>query len=402
MTDVVNKDNAGFGEFIALMAFIMCLVALSTDTILPALPEMRHDLAVADVNDIQLTISVLFIGVATGQLIYGPMADVKGRRPTIFLGFFLFVIGSLVCYFSTSLEVMLVGRFLQGLGAAGPRIVTLAIVRDKYQGREMARVLSLIMTIFILCPIIAPLLGQGVLMVAGWREIFALLLLLAVVAWLWFGFRQPETLLPEQRTAFSYKAMSGSVKEVFQHRTSLCYITGLGFIFGSFIGFLNSVQQVLQELYALGEAFPFYFAVLAAGLGLSSFINSKLVMRFGMRRLALSTLCYVAFISAVAVWVSLLAEGVPALWVIMLYFVQILFCMGLVFGNLNALSMEPFGHIAGMASGVVGALSTLIAVGVGTLVGQAFNDTVIPLITGFGVLGALSAIMTYMARTPQS
>lgn len=392
-----DKTHPGFGEFIALMALVTCLVALSIDSMLPALTEIGRDLGAQGENDSQLIISVIFVGVASGQLFYGPLADANGRKPAVYIGFSLFILGTLLSLVAQDMSTMLVGRFLQGLGAAGPRIVTVAIVRDQYKGREMARVMSLIMTIFILCPVVAPMLGQGVLLIAGWREIFVMLLLLAVAALTWFGMRQPETLSNENRVPFSVEAMVSSAREILYHRAAVAYIVGLGFVFGAFIGFLNSIQQILQGLYNLGAQFPLYFAVLALGIGLSSFINSKLVMRFGMRPIALGALVFITVLSLLALPGGYLLGGIPPLWVTMFYFLMILFCVGLLFGNLNALAMEPFGHIAGMASGIVGGISTFIAVLLGTLVGQAFDGTLLPLITGFTLLGGVSGFITYWA-----
>lgn len=392
-----DPARAGFGEFVALMALIMCLVALSIDAMLPALDQMGVALNVAAANDIQLVISVVFLGVATGQLIYGPLADAKGRKPTVYLGFALFILGTLFSLFAQDLQTMLVGRFLQGLGAAGPRIVTVAIVRDQYKGKEMARVMSLIMTIFILCPVVAPLLGQGVLLVAGWREIFGLLLALALIAVVWFGLRQHETLLQERRIPISAKRVLANIKEVIGQRAALSYMIALGFVFGAFIGFLSSIQQVLQGLYDLGAMFPVYFAVLAISIGTASYTNSRLVMRFGMRSLALTATSFITAFSLLALPLFYVLGGVPPLWLWMAYLLLTLFCVGLLFGNLNAMSMEPFGHIAGMASAIVGAVSTFIAVSMGTVVGQLFDGTVLPIVGGFALLGGLALFAIWRA-----
>ena len=392
-----DPARAGFGEFVALMALIMCLVALSIDAMLPALDQMGVALNVAAANDIQLVISVVFLGVATGQLIYGPLADAKGRKPTVYLGFALFILGTLLSLFAQDLQTMLVGRFLQGLGAAGPRIVTVAIVRDQYKGKEMARVMSLIMTIFILCPVVAPLLGQGVLLVAGWREIFGLLLALALIAVVWFGLRQHETLPQERRIPLSAKHVLANIKEVIGQRAALSYMIALGFVFGAFIGFLSSIQQVLQGLYGLGAMFPVYFAVLAISIGTASYTNSRLVMRFGMRSLALTATAFITGFSLLALPLFYLLGGVPPLWLWMAYLLLTLFCVGLLFGNLNAMSMEPFGHIAGMASAIVGAISTFIAVSMGTVVGQLFDGTALPIVGGFALLGGLALFAIWRA-----
>ena len=391
------RTEIGFSEFVALMAFVTCFVAMSIDLMLPALSQIGQDLEVLRDNDTQLIITTIFIGVAIGHIFYGPLADVVGRKPATYLGFAIFILGTSISLFSYSIAMMLLGRFLQGLGAAGPRIVTIAIVRDKSEGPEMARVMSLIMTVFVLVPVVAPIIGQGILWLSGWRMMFVFLLVAALAILLWFGLRLPETLIVEKRSKFSVKIVINSFKEVISNRVAMAYVIASGLGFGAFLGFLNSVQQVLQDLYHLGAKFPFYFAVLATGIGVASFINSKLVMRFGMKTLVLGTQMITVIISLLALISTFWLSAVPPLWCVMVYFMLVLMGIGLLFGNLNALSMEPFGHIAGLASGLIGGVSTLIAVIAGMLVGQAFNQTLIPIMLGFILLPGLSFAMTYWA-----
>lgn len=391
------RREIGFSEFVALMAFVTCFVAMSIDLMLPALSQIGQDLEVLRDNDTQLIITTIFIGVAIGHIFYGPLADVVGRKPATYLGFAIFILGTSISLLSYSMDMMLLGRFLQGLGAAGPRIVTIAIVRDKSEGPEMARVMSLIMTVFVLVPVVAPIIGQGILWLSGWRMMFVFLLVAALAILLWFGLRLPETLTVEKRSKFSVKIVMNSFKEVISNRVAMAYVIASGLGFGAFLGFLNSVQQVLQDLYHLGAKFPFYFAVLATGIGVASFINSKLVMRFGMKTLVLGTQMITVIISLLALISTFWLGAVPPLWCVMVYFMLVLMGIGLLFGNLNALSMEPFGHIAGLASGLIGGVSTLIAVIAGMLVGQAFNQTLIPIMLGFILLPGLSFAMTYWA-----
>lgn len=385
------------GEFIALMALLMCMVALSIDAVLPALGPMASALNVSDTNQIQLVIAVVYAGMAVGQLFYGFLADAKGRKVAIYLGIAVFVLGSLVALWSDTLEMMLIGRFMQGLGAAGPRTITLAIIRDQYKGNEMARVLSLVMTVFIISPVIAPLMGQGILWLFGWREIFIFLLGLATVAWLWFWLRQPETLAVADRTPFSVRETFRNLRGMVNERSAVCYVVALGLIFGAFIGFLNSVQPVLQGIYQMGAAFPVLFATLTISFAGASYLNSRLVMRFGTRRLALTAALTVAGLSSVMYVFSFMVLGVPPLWGLMIYLGITLFFVGLQFGNLNAMAMEPFGHIAGTASAVIGNVSTLLAVVFGTLVGQLFDGSVLPLVAGFGLLASGSAFCIHRA-----
>ena len=237
----------GFAEFISLTAVMMSLVALSVDTMLPALSEIGRDLGVIDNNSSQLIISLFFLGMASGQLLYGPVSDSTGRKSAIYLGYGLFIAGCLLSLFAITLNVMLAGRFLQGFGTAAPRIVAMAIVRDRYEGSAMARVMSFVMTVFIIVPIIAPALGQVMLFLAGWRAIFALFLILALLSLVWFFIRQPETLSKEKRVPFSFTRIRSTVMIIFGNRSAMGYTVTAGLVFGFFLGYLNSAQQIFQE-----------------------------------------------------------------------------------------------------------------------------------------------------------
>ncbi|RTE64836.1 Bcr/CflA family efflux MFS transporter [Amphritea opalescens] len=389
------------GEFIALMALLMCMVALCIDAVLPALGPMAADLNVGASNNIQLVVSTVFAGMAVGQLIYGFLADAKGRKTSIYLGIAIFLCGTLVALWADTLEMMLLGRFLQGIGAAGPRTITLAIIRDQYKGDQMARVLSLVMTVFILSPVVAPLIGQGVMWLFGWREIFIFLLVLAVISGVWFWLRQPETLAVEDRVQFSVGETVKSLSSMLQARAAVYYVLALGFIFGAFIGFINSVQPVMQGIYQMGSMFPALFATLTVSFAGASYLNSRLVMRFGAQRLALMAALSVAGLSFIMLLLSWILQGVPPLWLLMIYLWCTLFFVGLQFGNLNAMAMEPFGRIAGVASAIIGNVSTMLAVVFGTVVGQLFNGTVLPLVTGFTLLALGAAFFIHKANSIQ-
>ncbi|HMQ51391.1 MAG TPA: multidrug effflux MFS transporter [Anaerolineae bacterium] len=380
------KSRPSFGEFVALAAMMMSLVALSIDAMLPALTQIGQELSIQRDNDKQLIISVLFVGMTVGQIFYGPLSDRTGRKPAIYIGFGLFISGCLLSVSATNFPMMLAGRMLQGAGAAGPRIVTMALVRDQYEGRSMARVMSLVMTVFILVPVVAPALGQALLLVAHWRAIFGLYLGLAIIITIWFALRQPETLAPERRIPFSATRIKQALAEIFASRLALGYTVAAGFISGAFLGYLNSSQQIFQEQYELGTRFPLFFAVLALALGSASFLNSRLVMRYGMRLLANRAALTIGGVSLVFWLIAYAQAGQPPLWALMIYFLISFFGIGILFGNLNALAMEPLGHIAGMGAAVVGALSTLISLVLGTLIGQSYNGTVLPLIAGLMIL----------------
>ncbi len=387
-----ESSRLGFGEFVALMAMMTALVAMSIDMVLPALPAIGSSLGVERANDNQLVISFLFFGFGLGQIFYGPLSDNTGRKPAAYAGLGLFIGGSALALASTSFPMMLAARFLQGLGVAGPRTMTIAVVRDRFEGRSMARVMSFVMSVFILAPVVAPALGQGILMVSGWRMIFGVYLTFAVIVCAWFGLRQEETLAPERRIPFSARQISRALQSVLTNRLALGYTIATGFVFGAFMGYLISAQQILQEQYALGALFPIYFSALAIGVGGSSLANARLVMHHGMRRLSVFGLRTIGGLSVAFLALAYTFAGHPPLWMLMTYLMLVFFCIGLLFSNLNAMAMQPLGHVAGTGAAVVGSLSTLNSLVLGTLIGQSYNATILPLVAGFAALSILAML----------
>jgi len=387
-----SSSDIGFTEFVILIALIISLVALSIDAMLPALPDIAADLMFEDANDAQYIITMLFIGMGIGQIIFGPLSDSIGRKPAINLGFVVFILGCLMSINAQDFNDMMVGRFFQGLGAAGPRIVSIALVRDRFAGRQMARVMSFVMTIFILIPIIAPSIGQLIVNFSTWHSIFVLFLVLTVVAMTWFSLRQPETLPRENRISFSPAQMMSDIKSICAIPAAMGYTITMGFIFGAFIGYLSSAQQILQTQYALGNQFAIYFGVLAASIGLASLVNAKLVMRFGMRRLSRAAMTVTALLSVPFFLLALYYQGHPPLAQLMAYLLCVFFFFGIMFGNLNALAMEPLGHIAGLGSALVGSISTLMSVMLGIIVAGAYDGTILPLVASFAILSFLGLV----------
>jgi DHA1 family bicyclomycin/chloramphenicol resistance-like MFS transporter len=389
-------------EFVLLLAFTISLVALSIDSMLPALPQIAHDLGADDPNDRQMVITVLFAGFGIAQILYGPVSDSVGRKPAIYAGFAVFTLGSIICLIARDFNTMLIGRFLQGFGAAGPRTVVVAMVRDRYEGRAMARIMSLVTSVFILVPVLAPSIGQGILLVAHWRAIYWMLLILGMGTGLWFALRQEETLDLARRRELSLGRILRAIVEVFRNRISFGYMTATGLVFGAFIGYLASSQQIFQEMYGVGKWFAVYFGVLAISFGAASLLNAKLVMRFGMRLLSsraqwahtLLSICFVAVVLAYG--------GHPPLWLFVSYMMTTFFMVGLLFGNFNALAMAPLGHIAGVGAAVIGACTTFISVGAGSIIGNAYQGTILPLVISFAILGVLSLIVTYWAERGRS
>ena len=375
-------------EFVALVALLMSLVALAIDTMLPALPAIGSDLGAPRPNDVQHVVTSLLLGLGLGQMIFGPLSDRIGRRPAIHAGLVLFMVGCLVSVFASTFETMLAGRILQGFGLAGPRIVTVALVRDQYEGRQMARLMSFVMAVFIIVPTIAPALGQGILWLGGWRTIFTTFFVVAALLFAWFALRQPETLSAEHQRPFSPRAIGQAVVEVLQIRAAIGYTFATGFVFAPFVAYLSSAQQIFQDAYGTGALFPVYFGALALAIGGASLVNGRLVVKYGMRRLSKAAILSIAWISIVA-WAGAFAfDGLPPLWLFMAYLLAVFLCIGLVFGNLNALAMEPLGHVAGVGAAVVASLATFISVPLGALVGQSFDGTIYAQVGAFAAFGA--------------
>ena len=390
-----QKTEPSQAEFVIILSLMMSLTALATDAMLPALPQIGADLQVQSANNRQLVVSSLFLGLAVGQLFFGPLSDKTGRKPAIYGGLSVFVIGSLISVFSFSFPMMLVGRLLQGTGVSSPRAVGLALVRDRFEGRAMARIMSFVTTVFILVPMIAPSMGQALLLFTGWRSIFGAFVLLAIITLLWFGLRMPETLAPEDRAPFSLQRILSAMGEIFRTRPALGFTVTAGFISGAHLGYLNSSQQIFQEEYGLGDLFPIYFAIIALSIGLASFLNARMVMRFGMHFLVRWALIIMLGLAISSASVALIAGGQPPLWFLMIYLMTTFFTVGILFGNQNALAMEPLGRIAGIGAAVVGSLSTFISVPIGTLIGQSYNGTVLPLVIGMATMAGLSLIVLH-------
>lgn len=391
MTPAYDGPRRSTPELVALLASAMSLVALAIDAMLPALGAIAEDLGARGPNDRQLVLTVFFAGSTGGQLLYGPLTDAMGRRKAMLAGLAVLAVGTLMSVFATSFAMMLAGRVVQGIGAAGPRIVSLAIVRDVVEGRAMARIMSFISAVFILVPIVAPSVGQGVLALGSWRAIFGVLLGMTTAVAIWFTLRQPETLPVERRRPLSVRPVARAILEVVRTGQTLRYTMAAGLVFAALIAYLATAQQIFGEQYQLGASFPIYFAALAASLGVASVVNGRLVMRFGMRRLSGAALRASVAASGIFLAVSMVTGGHPPLWSFMAYMLFVFFCNGLLFGNFNALAMEHVGHIAGSAASVIGSLTSLIATLVGTPIGRAYDGTVRPLVAGLFVmtLGAL-------------
>jgi DHA1 family bicyclomycin/chloramphenicol resistance-like MFS transporter len=382
-------------EFIALMACMMSLVALSIDAILPAMGMISSSLSLTETQDIQLVISLVLLGQGCGQLLFGPLSDTFGRKPAIYAGYSVFIVATVVCMYTTTFESLLIARFIQGFGLAAPRVLTIAIIRDKYSGPRMAQVMSFIMVFFILVPMIAPLMGQGILLFASWQAIFGLMLVFGLFSLVWFIMRQPETLAPEHRKSLKLSVLYATLKDVVTTPVTMAYTFAAGILSGSFISYLASAQQIFGQQYGLKENFAIYFSGMAFVFGIASFFNGKMVVKKGMQYLVFRAFGVLIISSFVFLLVVISQDNMPPLSWTTGYFVIAFACVGVLFGNLNSLAMEPLGHLAGFGAAVVGSVSTLTAVAIAMVVGAMYDATVLPLSLGFTGCSVAAGIVVF-------
>ncbi len=378
-------------EFIVLIAFLMSIVAISIDALLPALGVISKDLGITNQNHAQYLIGFIFIGMSAGELISGPLSDAIGRKKILYIGISLFLAGNIICFFADSLQSLLVGRLIQGIGVAGPYVAAVSIVRDRYSGRSMAKIMSLVMMIFIMVPAIAPTLGQAVMHFFSWREIFIMYMIYSVTIMIWIFLRLEETLPESLRIPLSLKNIASGIREIAGNKTTRNYTICMGLCFGSFLGYLNSSQQIFQIQFGAGELFAMYFGILALVLGAASLTNSRFVEKLGMRQICLKSYSCIVAASAIFLAVNLYME--VSLWMFMTYAVFLFFCFGLLFGNLNSIAMEPMGHIAGIAAAITGSVSSIISMLIGAYIGQLYDNTLIPIVSGFIIFGSLAILI---------
>jgi len=384
-------------EFIALMASLMSVVALAIDALLPALDIIGISIGVENVVDNQLLITMIFLGLGIGPMLFGPISDSMGRKPMVYVGFVLFIGASFVCVYAQSLEVMIAGRILQGIGLSAPRTIAIAIIRDKFSGDYMARIMSFVTVVFLLIPIVAPALGKLILDSYNWQGIFYIQIALSLLVGLWFWRRQPETLAIENKVPFTKAVFVNGFSEVIRHKTTMGYTLISGLIVGSFLVYLSSSQQIFQEQYNLKEVFPYIFAGLAISVGTAIFLNGTFVLKYGMERLVTGALWLFFFSSLV--YVLLFSNGVnPPVEVLIGFFALQFFAIGFLFGNLRALAMQPVGHIAGIGAAITGLISTLMAVPISTYIGRFVTTSSLPLFMGFLVCSVLSIVILILLK----
>ena len=384
-----SATGLSFAGFVALMAGLMAVNALGVDSMLAALPEIGRALHVADENRRQLIIVVYVLGFGLAQLVWGPLADAHGRRPILIACTTLYAVLSVVAGFASSFELLLAARLLQGIAAAASRVLVVSIIRDCFSGRTMARVMSLSFIVFLIVPILAPSIGQAILLATGsWRGIFFALGGFGALISLIGGLRLRETLHPAYRQPASVRNVARGVRRVLSYRMTLGYTLAGAATFGALLGYVNSVQQIFADLFRHPALFPLVFAGTAASMGVAGYLNSRIVERIGSRKVSHGAL--LVQLCASSVHLAIAASGHETMASFILLQSVTMGCFGLMGSNFNAMAMEPVGDIAGLAASVQGFVSTCLAAGLGYVIGQAFDGSTVPLCLGFVVMGLVA------------
>jgi len=387
-------------EFTVLIAMLFATVALSIDAMLPALPEIAATMSPGAPNRAQLVVTSFVLGMGIGTLFAGPLSDRFGRRRVLLAGGALYALAALACWAAPSLEMLLIARVVQGIGSAGPRTVTLAIVRDLYSGREMARIVSVAMSIFSLVPAVAPLMGQAVMGFGPWQGVFLAFLAFSALTMGWFTLRLPETLPPERRKPLELAALWSGTREVLSLRVVNLSILVQALVSGMLFGVLSSMQGIFDLRFGRAESFPLWFALIAVVSMWGSIVNAWVVVRLGMRRVL--NLTFAAQIALTGgLWLLNVAGLMPeslAFPVHILWTICIFAMMGLTLGNLNAMAMEPLGHVAGLAASLISSLGTIGSVVLAVPLGLLFDGTALPLMAGVLVYAILCLGLMRFAR----
>ncbi|KFG88513.1 Drug resistance transporter, Bcr/CflA subfamily [Sphingobium herbicidovorans NBRC 16415] len=384
-------NDIGFREFVVLSACLMAMNALSTDPMLPALPDIGRDLAIRVANDRQLIISIYFLGLGIGSLLFGILSDRFGRKPVLGSALALFIVSTIGCAAAQSFPMLLAGRFLAGFFAGASRVIAVGIIRDRFKGDAMAKVMSLILAVFMLIPVMAPSFGQVILWFAPWRWIFWILALQAALILLWMIVRMPETLRPENRLRMDASTIFRTMGAVITHRSAASYMLASGMMMSGLIGFILSVQQIFFDIFHEQTIFPIAFAVMAGSMGIGSLLNSRLVSRFGARRLSQGAVLSMILISFIHV--AVIVTGKETIFTFMFFQSATMMAVAFTASNFGAISMEPFAKGAGAASSFQAFLTTAVSSALGSVVGRAFDGTTLPLALGMLMFGSAALLI---------
>jgi DHA1 family bicyclomycin/chloramphenicol resistance-like MFS transporter len=397
---MTGQTRMSQAEFVAMMAMLFATVAFSIDGMLPALPEIATELSPGNANRAQLILTAFIVGMGLGTFVTGPLSDTLGRKPVILGGAALYVIGATLAWAAQSLELMLAARALQGLGAAGPRVVGMAVIRDLYEGRQMARLMSIVMVIFSLVPAIAPLLGAAIIAFSSWRGVFVAFVVFAAIGAAWSGVRLEETLPRDRRRPLRLKPMLAALREIVAHPMVRVAIMVQTLCFAMLFAMISSVQPIYDITFERADSFPLWFAGICIVSASAGVVNAALVVRLGMRFLVTAMLSAQVVISGAMLALSF-ASLPDSVWFGAFLFWQtaLFFQAGMTLGNLNAMAMEPLGHIAGMAASVIGGLATIVAMMFAAPIGLAFDGTARPLAAGIFALAVVAlGLMLWLRR----
>ncbi|XCD89638.1 multidrug effflux MFS transporter [Candidatus Liberibacter asiaticus] len=398
----LRNSNISHMEFVIVIAMLMAINSLGIDIILPCLPKISDSLHLSNENYGQHLISFYLIGYGIAQIFYGPLSDRFGRKIVMMFGLVIHIISTFIMVTINSFTGMLCMRLIQGIGGAAPRIITISIIRDIYDGRDMAKVLSIAMMIFMIMPILAPSIGQAtVALSGGWIGIFVCMGVITTFITLWYYIRFPETLDPRDVRPLNLYAILHSFSLVFKHRASTLYNIANSLTMGAILGFVNSSQQIYVGIYQLGNLFPIAFAVGGFAMSIASFINSRLVEKFGIRRVSHYSLLIFFMITGSWLLVQITSNHPIHLLIFIAFFFLASFQFGLINSNFSSISMEPFSHLAGTASSIFGFINTVISTILGIIIGQSFNGTTYPITIGFFGIAVSSFICILIVEKNQ-
>jgi DHA1 family bicyclomycin/chloramphenicol resistance-like MFS transporter len=379
-------------EFLAIVALCMGMGALSVDLLLPAFPDMRADLGLgAGSTEISSVVTSFFVGVAAGQLVYGPMSDRFGRRRLLQLGMVVFLAGALGSAVAGSLGTLVIARFVWGFGAAAPRSLAIAMVRDTYEGDRMARIMSLLMATFLLVPVVAPSIGTAILWVAPWRGVVVLQITLAAALVVW-TLRLPETLHAADRRAVTPRALAAAAREVLSHRSTVGFIVAVSALFGILTGFVGSAEIIFDDVFGQGDHFAQLFGGVGLLLAAGSLASARIVTRFGAPSVILGGCACLLAAAGAMLALTVATDGQPPLWAFLLCLAFLLPGVMIVLPNANTSAMAPLGHVAGMAAAIIGTVSTAVGALLGSLIDDAFDGSVRPYAT-FALVYAAAAVL---------